>query len=328
MGDKESVKRLQEQISDMKQLKANNEKGHTERMDATAKDNLEKTDARQAQYEAEIVEMRRLGAKGHAEHSAWMDRLRAQNEKKMAKMESDGLRKLNVMKMHGRGDELRRRNACAEVNASHDADMTQIEEKHQSDLTEARRNRAENLSRHKSRMAAMTAQQKTETDAMELRQRNEVSAQGRLNDAKAATEAENMKALKGKGQTAMDEMCRLMHETEELEEAVEASTERFFVLADKVKDQSTLMRSHDDLRRLTEALLTKQMINISTVGKEIANTRTKLEDATTLRTVKELRRHLKAVPAEQESLRKRISRQMDAFDKVNEKLLEKHERVS
>merc|ERR1712013_173493 len=268
LPEKESVKRLQEQISDLKQLKADNEKGHTERMDATAKDNLEKTDARQAQYdaesdaqrhrnadgkatnakkitdlstaneskmaamrvgnEAEIVEMRRLGAKGHAEHSAWMDRLRAQNEKKMAKMESDGLRKLNVMKMHGRGDELRHRNACAEGNASHDADMTQIEEKHQSDLTEARRNRAENLSRHKSRMAAMTAQQKTETDAMELRQRNEVSAQGRLNDAKAATEAENMKALKGKGQTAMDEMCRLMHETEELEEAVEASTERFF----------------------------------------------------------------------------------------------------
>merc|ERR1712013_734017 len=96
-----------------------NKKGHTESMDAMAKDNLEKTDERKAQYdaesdaqrhcnadgkamnamkirdlraanekksaamrvdnEAEIVEMRRLGAKGDAEHSAWMDGLCAKN---------------------------------------------------------------------------------------------------------------------------------------------------------------------------------------------------------------------------------------------------------
>merc|ERR1712013_812301 len=133
--DKDSVKKLTEQLQDMKLLKADNKKGHTESMDALAKDNLEKTDERKAQYdaesdaqrhrnadgqamnamkirdlraanekksaamrvdnEAEIVEMRRLGANGDAEHSAWMDGLRAKNKQKMAKMESDGQRKLS-----------------------------------------------------------------------------------------------------------------------------------------------------------------------------------------------------------------------------------------
>merc|ERR1712129_14899 len=259
--------------------------------------------------------------------SAWMDRLRTQNDEKMAEMESDGQRKLSVMKMHGHGDELRHRNACVEVNALHDADMAQIEQKHQSDLSAARQNRAENLSRHKHRMAAMGAQQKDETDEMELRQRKEASAQGQINDEKAATESANMKALKGKNQNAMDEMCRLMRKTEELEDAVEASTVRFFVLADKVRDQSAVMRFYEDLTRLTESLLTKQMTNIRAVDREIAITRRNLESAQSLDSVKELRKHLKAILAEQESLRKRISRQMDAFDKVNEKLLAKHSRI-
>merc|ERR1712129_176045 len=275
----------------------------------------------------EIVEMRRLGAQGHAEHNAWMDRLRAQNDEKMAEMENDGQRKLSVMKMHGRGDEMRHQNACVEVNALHDADMAQIEAKHQSDLSAARQNRADNLSRHKHRMAAMGAQQKYETDEMELRQRNEVSAQGQINDEKSATESANMKALKGKNQNAIDEMCRLMRKTEELEDAVEASTVRFFVLADKVRDQSAVMRFYEDLTRLTESLLTKQMTNIRAVDREIAITRRNLESAQSLDSVKELRKHLKAILAEQESLRKRISRQMDAFDKVNEKLLAKHSRI-
>merc|ERR1712129_129742 len=156
---------------------------------------------------------------------------------------------------------------------------------------------------------------------------NEVDAQGRTYDAKAATESANMKALRGKNQDAMDEMCRLMNETEELEDAGEASTARFFVLANKVRDQSAVMRSHEDLQRLTESLLTKQMGNIRAVNKEITRTNRNLESAQSMATVKELRKHLKAILAEQESLRKRISRQMDAFDKVNDKLLEKHPRI-
>merc|ERR1712129_595192 len=173
----------------------------------------------------------------------------------------------------------------------------------------------------------MGAQHKHEVDETELRQRNEVSAQGRINDAKAATEASNMKALRGKNQDAMDEMCRLMRETEELEEAVEASTARFFVLADTVKDQSAVMRSHEDLRRLTKTLMTKQMGNISAVSNEIVRTRRNLEAMQSMDSAKELRKHLKAILSEQESLRKRIDRQMDAFDKVNNKLLEKHSRI-
>merc|ERR1712013_806597 len=153
----------------------------------------------------------------------------------------------------------------------------------------------------------------------ELRQKNEVAAQGRINDAKAATERANMTTLKDKNQSAMDEMCRLMRETEELEAAVEASTERFFALADKVRDQSVLMRCYDDLQRMTGALLTKQMENIGTVRKEIAITHMNLEGAHSLSSVKGLRKHLKMVLAEQESLRKRVSR--DAFEKVNDKML-------
>ena len=86
--------------------------------------------------EAEIVEMRRLGAKGDAEHSAWMDGLCPKNKQKM---ESDTA--LSGTKMHGCGDELRHKNECAEVNASHGAEMAQIER----NLSAARQNRADNL---------------------------------------------------------------------------------------------------------------------------------------------------------------------------------------
>merc|ERR1712129_491787 len=101
------------------------------------------SEAMRVDNEAEIVEMRRLDAEGDAEHSAWMDGLRVKNKQKMAKMESDGQRALSGMKMRGRGDELRHKNEYAEVNASHDADMAQIEQKHQIDLSAARQNRAD-----------------------------------------------------------------------------------------------------------------------------------------------------------------------------------------
>merc|ERR1712013_919140 len=126
-------------------------------MDAMAKGNLEKTDERKAQYdaesdaqrhrnvdgkamnamkicdlraanekksaamridnEAEIVEMRRLGAEGDAEHSAWMDDLRVKNKQKMAKMESDGQRALSGMKMRVRGSECVARRGYGEDRA-------------------------------------------------------------------------------------------------------------------------------------------------------------------------------------------------------------------
>jgi len=142
-----------------------------------------------------------------------------------------------------------------------------------------------------------------EVDETELRQKNEVDSQGRINDAKAATEIVNMTALKDKNQDAMDDLCRLMRQTEELETAVAASTERFFVLADKVKEQSAVMRSYKDLQRLTESLLTKQMGNIRSVRKEITRTNRNLEITQTMATMKELRKHLKAIVAEQERMR-------------------------
>merc|ERR1712129_14001 len=101
----------------------------------------------------------------------WMDGLRVKNKQKMTKMESDGQRALNGMKMRGRGDELRHKNECAEVNASHDAEMAEIEEKYQMNLRTARESREKCLTLHSDRMAAMGEQHKHEVDEAELRQK-------------------------------------------------------------------------------------------------------------------------------------------------------------
>merc|ERR1719415_1153 len=113
-----------------------------------------------------------------------------------------------------------------------------------------------NRTRHNQRMAAQGVQHQKETDAQEMRQQNEVNALSRANEAKAEKEASNIAELKGKGQAKMDDMCRLMRRTDELEAQLEASTERFFVLADKVESEKALMRTYDELTRLTGTLLT------------------------------------------------------------------------
>merc|ERR1711997_768507 len=277
---------------------------------------------------AEIVEMRRQGAEDHTEHKAWMQRLRTQNADKMEKLKSDGARNLNAMKDQDRRDELRHKKEFADMNAAHVLDMAATEKKHQSDLTQSRQNRADNLKRHNHQMAAMGVQHTLETDNQKKRQRNEVSAQRMSNDAMAATQTANMTALKGKNQDAMDEMCRLMRATEKIEIEVEASTEHFFVLADKVNDQRTAMRSYVELQKNTESLLSTQMDCLQRVRTEVKNAQKKYtEAAQTTGSLKVLQKRLKAIVGERESLRRRISRQMDMFVKVNDKLLNTHARL-
>jgi len=362
------VKKLRGQIQDMKHLKADSATDHSVQMGAMAENNLVKRDACQAQYdvesdaqrhrnvdsktanakkvndlstaneskrsamrvvnEAEIVEIRRQGAQGRAEHGAWVHRLQTLNAQRMAKTESDGARVIRGLEMHGRGDELRHKNENAGMNTAHSVDMAGIEQKHQSELTTARQNRADNLTRHNKNMTTMGVQHKHETDDLRLRQRNEVDAQGRANNAKSATQTANLKMLKGKNQDTMDDMCRVMRQTEDLEAAVEASTERYFVLADKVKDQRAVMRCHAELQILTETLLNTQMEYIRLVGKEVADARINYaEAAQSTSSLKKQRKHIKAIIAEQESLRRCVSRQMNAFGKVNDKLVDRHTRT-
>ena len=366
---KTCVWKLRGQTNDMKDTKTDNAKGHTDHMDAMTKTNLAKRDARQAQYdgesdaqrhrnadnkainaksvndlstaneskvtamrvanEAEIVEMRRQGAEGNAEHNAWMHRIQTQNAQRMAKMESDGARNLSAMKLQDRGDELRHKNDFAGMNTAHAVDMASTEQKHQNELTQSRWIKADNLTQHNHQMTAMGAQYRHETDDQKQRQRNDVNVQGRANDAKEATETANMTELKGKNQNAMDEMCRLMRSTEELEAAVEASTQRFFVLADKVRDQRTVIRSHVELQKSTQTLLSTQMEHIRSMRTDVKNSNTgkKCTEAAqteTMGSLKELRKRSKVIISEQESLRRRVTRQLNAFEKVNDKLLDKH----
>jgi len=365
---KTSVVKLRGQINDMKHTKTVNAKGHTERMDAMAESNLAKRDARQVQYdeesdaqrhrnadskasnakrvndlstanaskvtamrvanEAEIVEMRRQGAEGHADHKAWMYRLQTQNAQEMAKLKSDGARNLNAMKVQDRRDDLRHKKDFAEMNAAHAVDMASTEQKHQSELTQSRQNRDDDLQRHNHQMAAMGVQHTHEAEDQKQRQRNEVNAQGTVNDAKAATQTANMKSLKNKNQNAMDEICRLMRATEELDAAVDASTRRFFVLADKVNDQRSVLRSHTEVQKSTVTLLSTQMEYIRRVLTEVKIAREKCSGADqTTGSLKELQKRLKGIRGERESVRRRVSRQMNVFAKVNDKLLDTHKRL-
>jgi len=364
---KTCVKKLRGQINDMKETRTDNAKGHTEHMDAMAKGNLTKKDVRQAQYdkesdaqrhrnadskainaksvndlrtaneskvtamrvtnEAEIVKMSRQGAEGNAEHNAWMHRLQTQNAHQMAKMESEGARNLNAMKVQDRRNEQRHKTDFAGMNAAHSVDMASTEQKHQSELAQSRQNRADDLTRHNHLMTSMNVEHLHEADDQKQRQRDEVNAQGTANDANAATQKKNMTALKGKNQSSMDEMCRLMRATEDLEAAVQASTQRFFVLADKAKDQQTVLRSHAELQKSTQTLLNTQMGFVRTVSTEVQSTRTKGAEAAPTSSLKELQKRLKTIRGGQESLRRRVSRQMNAFGKVNDKLLDAHARI-
>jgi len=337
---KTSVMKLRGQINDMKDTKTGNAKGHTERMEAMSEQNLAKRDARQSAMlrcavtamrianEAEIVEMRRQGAEGHAEHKAWMHRLQTQNAQEMEKLKSDGARNLNAMKVQDRRDELRHKKDFKEMNAAHAVDMASNEQKHQSELTQSRQNRADDLQRHNHQMAAMGVQHTHESEDQKQRQRNEVNAQGTVNDAKAATQTANMKSLKNKNQNAMDEICRLMRATEDVEAAVDASNQRFFVLADKVNGQRTVLRSHTEVQKSTVTLLSTQMEFIRRASTEINVARKKCPEAEqTTGSLKELQKRLKVIRGEQESLRRRVSRQMNVFAKVNDKLLGTHARL-
>merc|ERR1712176_677956 len=264
----------------------------------------------------------------HAEHKAWMQRLRTQNAQKMDKLKSDGTRKVNALKEQDRLDELRHKKEFAEMNAAHAVDMAATEQKHQRDLAQSRQNRADDLKRHNHQMAALSVRHTLEADNQKKRQQNEVSAQRKSNDAKEATQKANMTALKSKNQTAMDEMCRLMRATERLEAEIEASTERFFVLADEVNEQRTAMHSFVELQKNTETLLSTQMECLRRVRTEVKNTQKKCtEAAQTTGSLKELQKRLKALIGEREGLRRRVGRQMDLFAKVNDKLLSTHARL-
>merc|ERR1719249_152694 len=261
-----------------------------------------------------------------------MQRLRTENKEKMAQMESDGEWKLSAIKQRGRTDELRREKELADSEATHNAEMAAMAEQYQVDLEATRQSREMNRTRHNQRMAAQGVQHQKETDAQELRQQNEVNALSRANEAKAEKEASNIAELKGKGQAKMDDMCRLMRRTDELEAQLEASTERFFVLGDKVEEEKAMMRTFEELQRLTATLLTAQMKIIGTLRKELEGVRDNYEAVanamdTEKNTLKALHKQFKAITAEQSRVRGRMSREIDALDKITNKLLEKYERA-
>jgi len=364
---KECAQNLQTQIEDMKQIKANNEKSHGERMDAMSKSNLKQKDTRQALYdseseaqrhrnadneaanakkvsdlscanenkmaaqrnanESEVVEMHSHNEQGRDEHNAWMLRLRAQNNEEMTEMEKDGDENLRGMKQRGREDKARNEKECAANQTKHNADMAVIEQKHQTDLTTVRQHRAENLARHKLGMAALSVEHKHETDEMERRQRNAVDALSKDNNAKAATQATKMNELKGRNQSKMDCMCALMRQIDELEAQIANSTERFFALAEKVEDERATMRSFEELTRLTQSVLAAQMEHIRCVREEMAASQRKAEKVTTEGSVKELLKVFKTLMAEQDRTRRRMSRHIDAFEKANAKLLAKYKQI-
>merc|ERR1719391_1124911 len=245
----------------------------------------------------------------------------------MAQTANDGDDKLKAMKQRGRAAEVRHEKEFTAYQATLDAEMFAIEQKHEVDLSAARHSREENLARHRGKMAAMEFQHQHETDEMELRQQNEVEALGRANEEKAAKEAKKMRALKGRNQSKMDDMCRLMQKIDALEAQIEAKTERFFALADKVKDERAAMRSYEELARMTEKSLTVQMTHIRAVREEIAESQRKAAKVTMTGSIKELHKTFKTLMAEQDRTRRRMSRQIDAFEKINNKLLQEYKRV-
>merc|ERR1719295_1880505 len=156
----------------------------------------------------------------------------------------------------------------------------------------------------------MEFQHQHETGDMELPQHNEVETLSRANEEKAAKEAKKMKVLKGRNQSKMDDMCRLMQKIDDLEQQIEAKTEHFFALADKVKDERAAMRSYEELARMTEKSLTVQMTHIRAIREEIAESQRKAAKVTTTGSIKELHKTFKTLMAEQDRTRRRMSRQI------------------
>ena len=231
------------------------------------------------------------------------------------------------MKERGRGRDARRETEFDELQATHHADMLAIEQKYQADLMATRISGAKNLNLHNLEMAAMDFQHKHETDEMSMRQRNQVDALSRANDAKAATQTKEMKALKDGNQWKMDDMCALMREIDTLEAQLAASTERFFALAEKIEDERATMRSFEELARLTESVMAAQMKHIRCVREEMAEAQRKAEKVSVEGSVKELHKVFKTLMADQDRSRNRMSRHIDAFEKANQKLLAKYKEI-
>merc|ERR1719250_2242 len=162
---------------------------------------------------------------------------------------------------------------------------------------------------------------------MELRHENEVEALSRANDEKAATQNKAQMAMKGKNQLAMDEMCARMKQIDTLEARIEASTERFFALAAKIEDERAEMRRFEELKRMTEKSLAVQMKHIRCVREEIEKSQRRAEEVTCEGSLKELQKEYEALIAERKKTRRRMSRQIDAFEEVNNRLLEKYNRI-
>ena len=84
--NKARVMELESQIQEMKVLKADNEKGFHERIDAMAKDNVEKSDARKAQYLAEVDAQRHRNEESRADNDQKIHELNAANQSELAAM--------------------------------------------------------------------------------------------------------------------------------------------------------------------------------------------------------------------------------------------------
>merc|ERR1719420_136111 len=231
------------------------------------------------------------------------------------------------MKLRNRSDELRHREECAGLQTAHQADMTAIEEKHQVDLAETQRKREEDRVRHQDRMAAMNIRQTHETHTMEVRQMREVDELGRANDAKKATQTADMRALKGRNQSKMDHMCRIMHRTQELEEKLEASTVRYFELSRQVNHERAEMRRCADLEVESEKQLMVQMKHIDALQREVAAKSWKkyargVDDITSLEKLYPL---LDKILAAQEKYRRRVGHEVTSIADINGALLTKHQ---
>merc|ERR1719411_104226 len=118
-----------EESNAQRQRNADNKATNAKSISDLGTANESKMNAMRVANEAEIVEVRRQGAEGHAEHNAWMHRLRTQNAERMDKLKSDGARNLSLLKVQYRADELRHNNELTEMNAAHAVDMASEEKK-------------------------------------------------------------------------------------------------------------------------------------------------------------------------------------------------------
>ena len=163
---------------------------------------------------------------------------------------------------------------------------------------------------------------------MEVRQLHEVDDLGRANEAKKATQTADVRALKGRNQSKMDNMCRIMQQTQVLEARLEASTERYFELARQVNHERAEVRRWADLEVESEAQLTVQMKHISALQREVATAKSwkkyarGVDEITSLEKLYPL---LEKILAAQKNYRRRVGREISSIANINGALLAKHE---